>query len=570
MKALIIGLDGASLDLLLPWVEAGYLPGFSRMIEKGGFGQLESVPNQRSAAAWTSFQTGTNPGKHGIFEFYERVPDTYDIKFVNARTRDGKSFFKIASEAGKRVVVINVPITYPAEVVNGAMIAGLDAPGKNSRGFSYPQGLIKELEAQAGDYIIEPGLTGCIVNGEIDKAIRLLFEEIESKRRASRFLLKKYPWDLFVTIFRSTDAAHHCFWKYHDAIHPKFNRAEAEKYGGVIVKAYQMIDEFIQEVLENLDPETMVLVISDHGCGPKHPASNQLNIWLESQGFLAYETKEPGTGSTITRMLAEIYTWTIAKTPRRTKEHLWRLFPQFRDRVQTRLCFSGIDWSQTRAFSDTLFPNIWINVKGREPLGIVDSQGEYDTVCAELTSALLMCQDEISGEPIVEAVLRRQDVYAGPHVGKAPDLLVRWREDIPIRGIRIPTPSGSKQTLAMERASTPFIPGEDYRIISGDHRLNGILLFLNPTKNAAGCQLKKASLMDIAPTVLYALGLPIPEVMDGKVLTGLFDEAYLQSHPIRFIQSENHAPSPPSDEKDYTVEDEQKVKERLRSLGYVE
>jgi len=571
MKVFLIGLDGACLDLLLPWVESGHLPGLSRLIEDGGFGHLESVPNQRSAAAWTSFQTGKNPGKHGIFEFYDRVRDTYDIEFVNARTRDGKSFFKIASEAGRGVVVINVPMTYPAEEVNGGMLAGLDAPGKKSKGFSHPPALIDELEAQTGEYIIEPGVIGRIVNGETDKAVRLLFEEIESKKRASRYLMKKYPWDLFVTVFRSTDAVHHGFWKYHDTDHPQHNRTDAEKYGDVILNTYKKIDAFVQEVLQSLDlAETMVLVVSDHGCGPKHPASNQINLWLESQGFLAYETNRGWPADVFTRLLAGIYGWTIAKTPRRTKELLWRVLPDFRDRVQSRLCYSGIDWSRTRAFSDTLFPNISINVRGREPLGIVDRGEEYDQLCADLAEALLDCRDEVSGENIVDKVLHRGDIYTGPYVEKAPDLLVRWREDIPIRGIRIPQKPDTGNAAAIERGSKPFIPGEDYRFISGDHRLNGMLLFRNPGNQAGRRALKKASLMDIAPTVLHALGLPIPDDMDGEVLAELFEDAYIQAHPVRFAESESEAHAVPSDEKNYTEEEAEDVKERLRGLGYLE
>ena len=568
MKLLIVGLDGASLDLVLPWVRAGTMPGLARLIREGGCGTLESVPNMRSAAAWTSFQTGTNPGKHGILEFYERIPHTYDIRFVNALSREGASFFRIASEAGRRVVVVNVPMTFPAEEVNGVLIAGLDAPGKNSPGFCRPPELIRELEAAQGEYIIEPGLTGCIVNGEIDKAAQLLFEEIESKKRSTRYLMQRYPWDLLVTVFRSTDAAHHCFWKYQDPTHPQHDPAEAEKYGGVIREAYQRIDAFLQEVLEQAGPDTLILVVSDHGCGPKHPAGNQLNSWLESAGFLAYGSAKGGGGNPFTRALGGMYRWTIAKTPRRTKEILWRLLPGFRDRVQSRLCFAGIDWRRTRAFSDTLFPTIWINVRGREPLGVVEPGDEYDRLCAEITAALMDVRDERSGERIVDRVLHRREIYSGPHVDKAPDLLVRWREDIPIQGIRLPGRAGAAGNA--ERGATPFIPGEDYRVISGDHCLQGLLLFRNPLGKGAGVEGSGASLLDIAPTALYALGVPVPEGLDGRVLTELFPESFLRDHPVSF--SGPGAPTVPSrsEGKDYGDEEEESVKERLRSLGYLE
>ncbi len=572
MKVMIIGLDGAALDMLVPWMDAGELPGLSRLMREGGSGPLESVPNMRSAAAWTSFQTGKNPGKHGILEFYERIPNTYDIRFVSGRTRDGESFFKIASEAGKCVAVMNVPMTYPADEVNGALIAGLDAPGKKSQGFSWPPDLLRDLEAQAGEYVLEPGLTGCIVNGEMDKAVELLFQEIESKKAASRYLMKTVPWDLFVTVFRSTDAVHHCFWKYYDSQHPQHEKDEAARYGDVMLRTYQAIDAFILEALENLDSETMVLVVSDHGCGPKHPASNQINSLLEAHGFLGYESGGAGSGGALTRLLGGLYKWTIAKTPRGTKELLWRLFPAFRDRVQSRLCFAGIDWSRTRAFSDTLFPAIWINVKGREPCGIVEPGEAYDRVCAEIKEAVMKCRDAETGEPIVQEVLHRDEIYSGPYVDKAPDLLIRWREDIPIQGIKLPEQDVSRSAQAAERAVAPFIPGEDYRVISGDHQLNGVLLFRGPGGNGGeGKRIQDASLMDIAPTVLYALGLPVPDDMDGKVLNGLFSEGYQRDNPVRKVKADTRAAQAPSGEKDYQDEqEEEKIKERLRGLGYLE
>jgi len=525
----------------------------------------------RSAAAWTTFQTGKNPGKHGILEFYERIPRTYDIRFVNANSREGASFLKIAGDAGRCVVAVNVPMTFPAEQINGALIAGLDAPGKKSPGFCHPPELLRELEAAQGEYIIEPGLTGCIVNGEIDKAVDLLFAEIDSKKRSTRYLMERFPWDLLVTVFRSTDAAHHCFWKYHDPAHPQHDPGEAERYGEVIREAYQRIDAFVLEMLDRAGPDTLVLLMSDHGCGPKHPAGNQLNRWLESAGFLAYSSAAAGSGNPLTRMLGGVYRWTIAKTPRRTKEILWRLLPGFRDRVQSRLCFAGIDWRRTRAFSDTLFPTIWINLKGREPLGIVEPGQEYDRVCAEIREALLEIRDAGSGEPIVDRVFHRSEIYSGPHVDKAPDLLVRWREDIPIQGIGLPAVAAAADgTRQAGRGDTPFVPGEDYRVISGDHRLQGLLLFRNPAGPGGGVEGLRSSLMDIAPTALYALGVPVPEDMDGRVLTELFSEAHLAEHPATYSAPGSPGGTERTGGGDYEAEEEQSVKERLRSLGYLE
>jgi len=205
LKVIVLGFDGADFRLIQPWVEAGHLPGFAKIMAEGAWGELESVPNQRSAAAWTSFMTGKNPGQHGIFEFYDYQADSYNIRFLQGQMRQGRTLWNLAGEAGRNVGVINVPMTYPAEAVNGFLIAGLDAPGVESKGFTYPDGIYKEVLESVGGYTIEPGLIGCIVGGDVDGAEAKLYEEIDQKIATSRYLMKKYPCDLLVTVFSETN-----------------------------------------------------------------------------------------------------------------------------------------------------------------------------------------------------------------------------------------------------------------------------------------------------------------------------------------------------------------------------
>ncbi len=565
LRVFVVGLDGASLRLIRPWVEQGHLPGFARIIAEGAWGKLESVPNQRSAAAWTTFMTGKNPGKHGIYEFYEFVPHTYAIRFIHGGMRDGATLWGLVGQAGRKVGVINVPMTYPAEQVNGFLIAGLDAPGVESKGFCYPPDLYKRLVREIGGYTIEPGLTGCIVGGDIDMAVRRLHEELDQKIAATRFLMTHEPWDLFVSVFRSTDAAHHCFWKYMDEQHPAYRPEDAHVYGDVILSAYRKLDTFLVELMDHLlDDRTVLLIMSDHGCGPKHPASNQLNQWLEANKYLAYSSgTSSGETGVVSRLLGSLYTLVIGKTPRRLKENLWRWFPQLRNRVQSRLCFAGIDWKRTRVFSDTLFPILRINLKGREPQGIVEPGNEYWALVEELKESLSHLRDRTSGLPIVDRVFHRDEIYTGPYVDKAPDLLVRWREDIPISGIMIDSSSSTSEPIV-----TPLIPGEDFRVISGDHNLNGIIMAWGSIV-APGIEIQGATLADLAPTILYAMSLPVPDDMDGQELLGLFTEEFVVRHP-RTRKTASSYKDQGSRDQGYSEQDEETMRERLRGLGYVE
>ena len=323
----------------------------------------------------------------------------------------------------------------------------------------------------------------------------------------------------------------------------------------------QMIDKFLGELMESLDDDTILMVMSDHGFGQKHPATNQINQWLESKGFLAYGSSSQGNA---VRLLGKLYRQLIGKTPRWAKEWLWKTFPSLRDKVQTRLCFANIDWSKTQAYSDSLFPNIRVNLRGRELHGIVNPGKEHEALIGRLITELRDMRDLNTGERIVEDVFRREDIYHGNHVDKAPELLIRWKEDIPISGIKL-----EKQSRHFESTISP-IPGEDYRVISGDHHLKGIFLSRGRDLKKGMRITKGINITDIAPTILYCMGVSIPDDMDGKILNPIFEESFSRVNPVAYshdIAREVNATSAPDE---YTTEEAKELERRLRGLGYIE
>lgn len=565
-RVVVIGMDGATFKLISPWVQEGKLPFFGKMMDQGVHGLLDPAPNMRSAASWTSFYTGKNPGKHGIYEFYEFRPDSYSIRFINGSHCLEPSFWRLLSETGRTSIVINVPMTYPAEAVNGIILAGLDAPGTRSKGFCHPPDSLEELEDQFGTYILEPGLTGFIIDDRLDMAVERLFEEIEQKRKVMFHLMEKNNWDFFTIVYRSLDAAQHCFWKFMDPHHPDHDPRLRDKYGDVILRVYQKLDAILGEIQDYLSSDDIILVMSDHGFGRKHPANNQLNGWLASKGYLTYrhELSTVSIRSVLRKGLRDCYQFLAGKLPRRYKEVFARLFPMIRNKVHSQLCYTGIDWGKTMAYSDTLFSNIRINLKGREGLGIVRPGEDYKTLIEKIRRDLLDCRDVKSGERIVEAILHKDEIYWGQERDKAPELTIHWREDILISGIKLDR-SFDADALPIIR---PFIAAEDARVISGDHQRFGIFL-ARGSGIRKGERIEGAQIIDLAPTVLYLMDSTIPEDMDGKVLTSMFEEEVLRLKPCQ------KGEAPPGIVKrevstEYDEAEKDAISDRLRQLGYLE
>lgn len=551
-KMLVIGLDGGSWSVIRPLIESGELPALARLMQDGTSGPLKSVPNAMSPAAWTTFMTGRNPGNHGIYDFYQRRPGSYDIEFVNGSHRKAASLWRLLSDAGRQVGVVNVPFTYPAEKVQGFLLAGLDAPGVESPGFCYPPDVYREVASACGGYTMEAGVTGSVMAGRLDEAVKKLYGSIDNRLKTSLYLLENRQWDFFITVFRETDPAQHCLWKFYDSAHPDYDEELGKRYGDVIPEVYRRIDRAIHRLATAAGPEVAVLVVSDHGFGPRNQASQSLNTWLASLGLLAFKDGSPRQQSIVARLYKQLET----KLSRKMKERLVRLLPGMRRRVEGSLRFGEIDWSKTQAYSDNCRPAIWLNLKGREPDGSVEPGSEAEQLKTELISKLAGAVDLESQEMVVDKVYRREDVYAGPWVERAPDLLIRWRDGVAARGLLTPG----------HRPALPVFPTTELRVISGDHTPEGIFLAAGPGL-IKGRKLRSASIVDLAPTILYLLGHAIPQEMEGQVLTHAIDAALLRERQVSYSKTAEDAVD---ESGEYSDDERELVRERLRSLGYLD
>jgi len=550
----VIGLDGATHRIILPWVKEGKLPNLKKMMETGAWGELESTIHPLSPQAWASFMTGKNPGKHGIFEFIGHKPNSYDLHYVNGGFVQGRKSWEILSEAGKRVCVINVPFTYPPDPVNGCLIAGLDAPGPRSE-FCYPPDLMAELTEKFGPYQLRQHP----YKAKPETYLTEIFRQFEYILDVAKYLKAKEPWDLFVVVFESTDLVQHFYWHYAFPEAFGIEPCENKNLSNAIFDVYEKIDKGLGELLELCGPDETVMVMSDHGFSPCRKIFF-MDRWLQENGYLSYNGKDRKTYG-----LARFFHVAFQRYfPNRFKDRVVSMIPGLRDQLRSYLTTATMDWEKTRAFSLGIdSTNIFVNLKGRFPQGIVEPGEAYDQLREEIAARLESLVDPETGEGIVERVYRREELYQGGCVEKAPDILVTWKN----------FEYNTRRGYGLEQdgflgSSLEFSDVADYSSLqkSGTHHLQGIFIATGPPVRKMA--LKGAKILDLAPTILYLLGEEVPGDMDGRVLSEAIEEGFVRRHPVRV---ESQAGSSQNTETfEYSDQEEAYVREKLQGLGYVE
>jgi predicted AlkP superfamily phosphohydrolase/phosphomutase len=383
---------------------------------------------------------------------------------------------------------------------------------------------------------------------------------VEKKAAAARYLYDKEDWDFFIFVLGETDAASHRFWRFHDPHSPlRDDEPHVPQATNPMLTIYQKADEVIGQFLSLAAQDTTVMVMSDHGNGGDSDKAVYLNRWLERQGLLKFR---PIIGST-TIGVEFVKQLGLKVLPPKIKTLLFRM-TNIPNMMESWARFSAIDWKRTRAFSEETpyFPSIWINLKGREPLGIVE-QSEHEMLCEHLIAQLTLWRNPYTGQRMVKRVYRRDEIYSGPHVAQAPDLTIEWEFDNGYSYLFRPSIGRRKPPVCrLTRQEKKYVK-------SGDHRDHGIFLATGP-QLIPPTEVKELELVDLAPTVLYLLGLPIPAEMDGQVATQLFAEEYLTSHPIRYEYETSLQATSSGAPRNYSPDEEAAIRTRLQGLGYIE
>lgn len=556
-KVLVIGLDGATFDLIKPWADAGHLPTLQRLMQEGAHGSLRSTVPPMTGPAWTTFATGVNPGKHRLYDWIAREPQSYQFLPVTALDCKAPMIYSLLSQTGRRVCALNIPMTYPPMAVNGVVVSGLPAPSTRNT-ITYPAELYQEIVDAIGEYILYPDPGQAYSDSGVDAFLARLYKTTELRVRTLEYLRSREAWDFAMVVFNGTDTICHALWKYMDKTHPLHDPAQAAKYGNAIRDYYHTLDGHLAQIVDTLPQDTTLVVMSDHGFGPFHKFIH-VNNWLLRENFMQLK---PGARSRIKHAL-----FRSGFSPMNVYDTLMRLGFGALKREVVRgqgqgllktlfLSFEDVDWGRTQAYSLGNVGQIRINLAGREPFGCVQPGAEYEQVRSSIIERLATLRDPKTGEAVVETVYRREELYSGDYFDEAPDIVFLPRR-LEYFGFGEYEFGSHKIIEAMKRG------------ISGTHRMNGIFMAYGAAVRK-GVEIQNANLTDLAPTILHLMGEAVPAHMDGHVLADALREDF---EPVirqrRAVAVDSDAHSGPSAGEVLSAEEQKVLADRLRSLGYV-
>ena len=461
-KVVVIGLDGFNPDLVDLWI--GDLPNLSEMMAEGVYGRIESTVPPITPQAWTCAQCGKNPGHYGFWDFSYRSDFSYgEPNLINSRGVKVATLYKILPRRGKRVAIINVPVTFPPpRIPHGYAISSFMTPDVDSQ-FTHPLGLKQEITELFGEYIIDASTPQSNFRQMGKDAVLKRIYDMDTQRfEILKHFIQTKECDYIFCVIMGADRMPHLFYRYFDEEHIRYT--PDSKYNTALHDHYVFCDAQVGQVRAMLDDDTALIVHSDHSV-QRLDGRICLNDWLVKEGYM------------------------------KLKEPLTELTP-------LRKAVDRIDWPNTVAWATGYTGQLYLNAKGREAQGAVDPT-DYDKVLDELSERVKAITSP-DGKELETRTFKRKEIHHGRYAQYGPDLFIyfdncRWNIDEQL---------GHDSVYSYDTTLGPD---------DGGHGPEGYFVMAGPGVPPQG-EVRELSLLDVAPTVLYLMGLPVPEDMEGRVL----------------------------------------------------
>ena len=500
-RLVVLGLELGDGRLLRQWAADGHLPAVRQLVDEGCWGWLETTADHLHISAWPSLYTGVGPGDHGVYFTFQPSPGLQGYQRFHEGLYGKPTFWSMLDRAGVRCAVLDPPYSHPEPGYGGAYIHDWGTWAHYLKPGSVPPKLLRDLEAACGRYPL-----GAEANDlgfapiPADAIEPRLIQSVAAKAKAITWLMDTTAADVVFAVFGETHVAGHYCWT------PQASAGGSDSTRTSMFRVYRALDEAIGRIRGHAGADCAFMVVSGDSVGANHAAWQVLPEVLARLGYLGL----PGTPQADEPRASGPARFDPVKAlrdllPKEFRKNLARKLPTaLRDRLAQRVDTADIDWARTRAFClpTDLEGYIRINLRGREPQGIVSPGAEYEALLADLEAALLELRDAETGAPVVREVWRVDRECPGERRAFLPDLVVRW--------------VGDRQQSRVESPRTGLVEVASPDTRTGTHQGPGFVLGAGPGIAGNG-SFDGGHIHDFAPTLLARLGVPVPAHMHGKV-----------------------------------------------------
>jgi predicted AlkP superfamily phosphohydrolase/phosphomutase len=520
----VLAVDAASPFLLREWAADGTLPNLGALMATGLVGETRSVDGLFDGATWPSFYTGLSPAGHGFYWLDQLRSGSYRMVAMQAASFSPlRPFWDTLSAAGRRVLVLDVPIAVRSSGLNGVQIVEWGCHDAIFGHQTTPRGLKRAIQSRVGDYPApEPCDQAHRTLGEYQDFAARLVRGATAKGRLTRELLARQRWDFAIQVFSEAHCGGHQLWHLHDPSHPQFDPAVAAVAGDPVRLVYQALDTAIGEIVGSVGPETTVVLLDLHGMTCPSGFNFLVPELLIRFGVMVRASAQAGAAA-------------LAVSPAQPTSPGWRALyrrlpagirrPLYdaRQALNRRLgrgTLIDLDPARSKCFDlpiGAAFAAIRLNLRGREPLGTLNPGAEAERFCEQLTQDFQQLTQADTGRPLVRRVLRSAELFRGPHQGELPDLLIEWNPEQRVGSALVG--NGAAGMLRVHSPRVGLLEGANPNCRTGEHRPEGMFIARGPGI-APGRLERVTSNLDLAPTFARFLGCEMPGV-DGQPIPEL-------------------------------------------------
>jgi predicted AlkP superfamily phosphohydrolase/phosphomutase len=544
-KAVVFGIDGCPEELLRKWViEENRFPNFRRIYDNGIFSSINSTIPHVTVPAWMSLLTGKSPGRLNVFSFFERNKDSYKSEIADLGWKKWRPVWDVLNSNKKRPILFNVPSTVPPKSdFDGIMISG-PIMNDDPDNLAYPESWNKKLIES--NFKIDYNVS---IHHDPPGAAKKIIKQTREKVKLAQELFQDENWDFFMFAFFYCDAFLHFFWKYLDKNHPEYE--DNPEYANYVIEFYSLIDEHLGFYLDRLPDDTNLYIVSDHGFGPS-TYHLDINNWFWSNGFMTLKNAdktrinlESIQSKPIYRMARNTYKAVESFKPLRKLRNM-----MFDNISRQERSYKDVDWDSTKLYSIGS-SYIYVNLKGREPNGIVNPGQEYDELLQEVSEKLLQLKDPDDNQPAIDKVIKGSELYPDTDSSKLPDLFIIGRDE------------SYYSIFAQEAAPKNELFYKHENQLSGYHRINTFFGAYGPDIKKTS-ELENRRIYDIIPTIYHNMDVPIPSDIDGNVMKEIFSES-----SDSFKREINKVDPDAIEIDEESAKEDEIVKKRLKNLGYI-